>query len=420
MFLAFQFGDLIRVPFGWLLGFLYDLTSNYGVAMILFALIVQAVLTPINAKSKKSMMKMSRLQPQIQEIQRKYANDQQKQNEAMQQLQKEEGASMGMGGCLWSFVPLFILFPLFTVIREPITYILGESAEVAAQIIAVVKSASPELFTASRNGGYYDQVIAASAIADHAAAIAAAIPGISAETLAGINFDFYGINLGAIPEFNIFGASWAWDWAHIGAFLIPVVSTGSQFLQMWINQKTNDSLITNEKGVQDKEMAEKSQTAQQTKSMMLMMPLMTLWIGFTVSAGLSVYWFIGGLVRMISDPIMTKHYRKVYDAEDAERLKRYMEQDAIEAEKERVRAERRAANPEGQTQNTSKKKLQKKLQLEEEAAKAAAAKEYAAKKGVATEEEVTETSCMSGIPSRPYCKGRNYDPNRYATDSTEE
>ena len=125
MFLAFKFSDLITVPFGWLLGQLYHLTSNYGVAMIIFALIVQAVLTPINAKSKKSMMKMSRLQPKIQEIQRKYANDQQKQNEAMQQLQKEEGASMGMGGCLWAFVPMLILFPLFTVIREPITYILG-------------------------------------------------------------------------------------------------------------------------------------------------------------------------------------------------------------------------------------------------------------------------------------------------------
>ena len=414
MFLAFQFGDLIRVPFGWLLGFLYDLTSNYGVAMILFALIVQGVLTPINAKSKKSMMKMSRLQPQIQEIQRKYANDQQKQNEAMQQLQKEEGASMGMGGCLWSFVPLFILFPLFTVIREPITYILGESAEVAAQIIAVVKSASPELFTASRNGGYYDQVIAASAIADHAAAIAAAIPGISAETLAGINFDFLGINLGAIPDFKF----WAWDafnWANIGAFLIPLVSAASQVLQMWISQKSNDSVVTNEKGIQDKEMAANSQSAQSTKTMMWMMPLMSLWIGFTVSAGLSLYWFIGGVFRMITDPIMTEHYRKVYDAEDAIKLQRAIEADKLEAEKERIRAERRAANPEGQTQNTSKKKLLKKQQLEEANAKAAAKREYDASKGI-VEEETEEASCMSGIPSRPYCKGRNYDPNRYNTE----
>ncbi|MBR4290771.1 MAG: membrane protein insertase YidC [Oscillospiraceae bacterium] len=413
MFLAFKLSDIVTVPFGWLLGFLYELTSNYGVAMIIFAVIVQLVLMPINAKSKKSMMKMSRMQPRIQEIQRKYANDQQKQNEAMQQLQKEEGIGMGMGGCLWSFVPMLILFPLFTVIRQPITYILGETPEVAAQIIAIIKEQAPALFS---NNNYYDQVVAAGEIAKYANEIAAVIPGISAETLAGINFDFLGINLGAIPNWKI----WAWEsynWASIGAFLIPLVSTASQYLQMLISQKTNESVITNEKGVQDKEMAENSQTAQQSKTMLMMMPLMTLWIGFTVSAGLSVYWFIGGLVRMISDPIMTKHYRKIYDEEDAIRLKRAMEQEAIEAEKERIRAERRAANPEGQTQNTSKKKLQKKQQLEEEAAKAAAAKEYAAKKGIVVEDEAEE-SCMSGIPSRPFCKGRNYDPNRYS--STEE
>ena len=415
MFLAFKLTDIVTVPFGWLLGFLYETTSNYGVAMILFAIIVQLVLLPINAKSKKSMMKMSRIQPRVQEIQKKYANDQQKQNEAIQQLQKEEGVGMGFGGCIWSLVPMLILIPLFTVIRQPITYILAESAEVAQQIIDLVKGLDPTLF--SKNN-YYDQVVAAGAIAQYAAEISAAIPGINPETLAGINFDFLGINLGAIPNWKF----WAWDaynWANIGALLIPLISTGSQYLQMLISQKTNESVITNEKGVQDKEVAENSQTAQQTKSMMLMMPLMTLWIGFTVSAGLSVYWFIGGLVRMITDPIMTHHYRKVYDAEDAVRLQRAMEQEAIEAEKERIRAERRAANPEGQTQNTSKKKLQKKQQQEEDAAKAAAAKEYAAKRGI-TVEEAAEKSCMSGIPSRPYCKGRNYDPNRYATDSTEE
>ena len=187
---------------------------------------------------------------------------------------------------------------------------------------------------------------------------------------------------------------------------------------MWISQKTNDSVITNEKGVQDKEMAANSQTAQTNKMMLWMMPMMSLWIGFTVSAGLSVYWFIGGLYRMITDPIMTKHYRKIYDAEDAVRLQRALEQDRIEAEKERVRAERRAANPDGITENTSKKKMQKKLRAEEEAAKAAAAKEYNAKRGIVEEEE--EETCMSGIPARPYCKGRNYDPNRYASKSTEE
>ena len=417
MFLAFQLGDLIRVPFGWLLGFLYDLTANYGFAMIIFALIVQAVLTPINAKSKKSMMKMSRLQPRIQEIQKKYANDQQKQNEEIQKLQREEGASMGMGGCLWAFIPLLILIPLFTVIREPIKYILSESLENTELIIETLKNLAPEKFSGNQ---YYHQVTAAGLISSYAEELRAAVPGISEATLEGINFNFFGIDLGAIPQFNIFAETWAWDWAHIGLFLIPIISGASQVLQMWISQKGNESVITNEKGVQDAEMAKNSQTAQSNKMMMWMMPIMSLWIGFTVSAGLSVYWFIGGLFRMVSDPIMTKRYRKLYDQEDAERLKRAMEQEAIEAEKERVRAERRAANPEGQTQNTSKKKLQKQQQLEEAAAKAAAKKEYDARRGVAVEEETETVTALSGIADRPFCKGRNYDPNHYGAKSTEE
>ena len=410
MFLAFKLSNLITVPFGWLMGWLYQITDNYGIAMILFAVCVQMALLPITAKSKKSMMKMSRIQPQMQEIQRRYADDQQKQGEALRKLQQDEGVSMG-GSCLWSFIPMFILIPLFTVIREPMTYILGCGAEQAAQIVEIIKNLNPDAFGSN---AYYAQVTAAQLIPQYASEIKAAIPAIEDVVLNGINFDFLGINLGGIPSFSF----WKWEafnWANIGLFLIPVLSAGSQILQTKIMQKMNNSVITDKNGVQDEEMAKNSQANQTSQSMMLMMPLMSLWIGFTVSAGLSVYWFIGGVVRTIQDVILTNRYRKIYDAEDAVKLQRKMELDAIEAEKERIRAERRAANPDGQTQNTSKKKLQKQQQAEEAAAKAAAKRAYDESKGIFVEEEDAD-SCMSGIPSRPYCKGRNYDPNRYNTE----
>lgn len=416
MILAFKLSDIVTVPFGWLLSILYHTTTNYGVAIILFGILVQLILMPINAKSKKSMMKMSRLTPRMQEIQAKYADDPQRQNQALQEMYKSEGVSMG-GGCLWSFIPMLILIPLYTVIRQPISYILMETAEHAATIVEIVKSGAQELFS---NNSYYDQVVAAQAIPQFAEAIRAAIPGISEMTLQGINFNFLGIDLGAIPMFNIFSPKWVWDWAHIGAFLIPILSAGSQVLQTAIMQKTNNSVVTDENGVVDKEAAKQSQQNQSMNMMMWMMPLMSLWIGFTISAGLSLYWFIGGLVRMISDPIMTNHYRKIYDAEDAVRLQKALEQDRLEAEKERVRAERRAANPDGITENTSKKKLQKQQRSQEAAAREAAAKDYAARKGIQAEDGMDENSVMSGIPSRPYCKGRNFDPNRYASQSTEE
>ena len=407
MFLAFKLRDLITVPFGWLMGWLYQVTDNYGIAMILFAVCVQMVLLPITAKSKKGMMKMSRIQPQMQEIQRRYAGDQQKQSEALQQLQRDEGVSMG-GSCLWSLIPMFILIPLFTVIREPITYILGCGAEVSAQIVEVIQNLNPDAFSAN---AYYAQVTAAQLIPQYANEIKAVIPTIEDTVLNGINFNFLGINLGSIPSFSF----WKWEaynWANIGLFLIPLLSAGSQILQTKIMKKMNNSVIVDQNGVQDEEMAKNSQANQTTDSMMLMMPLMSLWIGFTVSAGLSVYWFIGGVVRTIQDVILTKHYRKIYDAEDAIKLQRKMELDAIEAEKERIRAERRAANPEGQTQNTSKKKLQKAEAAKLAAEKAAAAREYNAKRGI-VEEEAPQNEALSGIPERPYCKGRAYDPNRY-------
>lgn len=415
MILAFNLADIVQVPFGWLLSFLYDFTTNYGLALIIFSFLVKLVLLPATAKGKKSTMKMSRLTPRLEVIKKKYADDPTKQNEAITKLYKEEGVSLG-GGCLWSFLPLLILFPLYTVVRNPIVYMLGETKEVADQIIEIVKAGASDLFTNSNS--FYAQMIAAAQIPNFAAEIKEAIPAINADTLKGIDFTFLGVDLGVMPQWNIFASSWKWDWAHIGGALIPILSASSQLLSSFLMQANNKSVITNEKGLQDKETAKNSQQAQTGKMMMWMMPIFSLWIGFTVPGALSLYWLAQGLATTLADLYLTQKYRKIYDAEDAARLEKALEEEAIEAEKERVRAERRAANPYGITANTSKKKMQQTKQREEDLAKAAAAKEYALKKGIVTEEQTEEKKPLSGVDSRPYCKGRAYDPDRYT--KTEE
>ena len=407
-------GEIIRIPFGYVLEFLNKLTGNYGVALILFAIIVRILLIPINAKSKKSMMKMSRLQPKIQAIQRKYPDDKQKQNEAIQKLQQEEGASMGCGGCLWSLVPLLILLPLFQVIRQPIVYMLHESQDVADVICKVMGT----------TGDAYAQLKAIGpGMAEkreeiQAALEAAGLTLANADTLNGLNFNFLGIDLAQIPTWKV----WAWGaftWNSLGGMLIPVLSAASQVVQMWLSQRSNNSVVTDENGLEDKETAQNAKSAQQGKLMMWMMPLMSLFIGFGVPAALSLYWFVGGIASMIENHFLTKHYRKVYDAEDAARLQRYQEQLALEEEKERQRAERRAANPDGITANTSKKKLQQKQKAEEEASRAAAKREYDARKGIVEEQEEEEVTTLSGVEDRPFCKGRAYAADRYE-DSEEE
>ena len=413
MFQAFQLSDLVTVPFGWLLSVLYDVTSNYGLAMIIFAIVVKLVLLPISAKSKKNSMKMSRIQPRLAAIQKKYAGDQMKMNEEMRALYQSENVSMG-GGCLWSLVPLLILFPLYAVVRQPIQYMLGETAEVANQIVEVIKNSGEVAFT----NAAYNEMIAASQISNFGTAIQAVLPNISAETLQGVDFSFLGIDLAANPTWKIWLDT---SWSAIGGMLIPVLSAASQMVSMLVAQRMNNSVITNEKGLEDKEAAKQSQSNKSMKIMMYTMPLMSLFIGFSFPAAMSLYWLIQGIVSMIIDIILTKHYRKIYDAEDAIRLQKALEQERLEAEKEAIRAERRAANPDGITENTSKKKLQQKQKQEQQAAKAAAAKEYAAKKGLpVVEPEQEENKPLSGIADRPFCKGRAYDPNRYGSHSTEE
>lgn len=407
MILAFQLSDLITIPFGYLLGWLYQLTSSYGLALILFAILVKLVLMPASAKGKKSTMKMSRLTPQMNLIREKYANDQQKMNMAIQELYKKEGVSM-TGGCLWSLLPLLVLLPLYSVVRQPIIYMLHESMETTSAIMNTIKEAMPDLVNSGNL--YYEQMLAAPLLPQFAEELKGIVS--NPQTLEGLNFQFLGIDLARIPNIAI----WNWDnfgWANWGLLLMPVLSVASQFVSMFVMQKMNNSLVTNEKGIQDQEAAKESQMNKTNKTMMYIMPLMTLWIGFTVPAALSLYWFIQGVVSTVSDAYLTAKYRKIYDAEDAERLKRALEEERLEMEKERLRAQKRAENPDGITENTSKKKLQKAQQREEAAAKAAAQREYAAKRGIILDEPEKKDASLSGIPSRPYCKGRAYDPNRY-------
>ena len=413
MILAFSLSDIVRVPFGYLMSLLYQLTTNYGLALILFGILVKLILLPATAKGKRSTMKMSRLSPRLNAIKEKYPDDQTKQSQAIQALYKEEGISM-TGGCLWSFVPLLLMFPLYRVVQQPIQYMLHESVEVAQQIIAVVKEGAGQYFT---DNTYYDQMIAAPLIPQFADKLKDIVSNPA--TLEGVNFSFLGIDLAKIPTFNI--TKWdSYSWANIGAFLLPVLSAGTQFVSMLISQRMNNSLVTDERGLEDKETAKNSQANQQGKMMMWTMPLMSLWIGFSFPAAICLYWIVQGVVSTVIDVILTKKYRAIYDAEDAERLQKALAADALEAEKERIRAERRAANPDGITENTSKKKLQQAKQREQEAAKREAAKEYAAKKGILIEEEKAAPDALSGDPSRPFCKGRAYDPNRYASGKTEE
>ena len=390
--------EFIRIPFGYLLEYLYKFTANYGLSLILFSLIVKLILLPFSAKSKKSMMKMSRLQPQLKQLEIACGDDKQKLQQEQMALYKEEGVSM-FGGCLWSFLPLLFLFPLYTVIREPLKYLMHLDEDV---ITKLSEKATAALGEGKKLSAYWQY--------DYAKNIQVMGAGIVPETAESLNFSFLGIDLGQVPSWKIWQAK---SWNEVGGFLLPVLSGALSWLTMFASQKMNNTVVRDENG----EKSDATAATQQTNKVMnLLMPLMSVWFGFMWPLGLSVYWLAQSAFGIVQDMFLTKHYRKVYDAEDEVKRQKAAERAAEEAEKERIRAARRAANPDGITENTSKKKQQ----LREKQEREKAAKDYESRK-LAEQGDLPESPDAEGADaSRPYRRGRAYSPEHYSGEQQEK
>lgn len=392
--------DTIAKPFGWLMMWLYELTGNFGYATILFSLCVTLVLLPFMAKSKKSMMRMSRLTPRIQELQRKHEGNQQKLNEEMARLYREEKANP-MSGCLWSLLPFPILLALYRAVVKPLTIMMGIDAALLASGGAIGDKLTQlgyamSNYTTSANT-FYEEIYKAKFISDHWADFA----GLS-DKLVQMDYSFLGLDLSSTPNWKF----WAFDfssgvWPVIGLFMIPIISTGLSYLSIYISQKMNPTTATMN-----------AQQQSTNKTMLLIMPLMSLWIGFIMPAAMGLYWIMNSVLGVIRDVVLTKIFKKQMDIEDAERIEREREREE-ELERKRQETERlRAMNATKENRNTSKKKQQAQQKQQDTERKAAAEREERAARrerlGVTEPEKPA-----SQVGSRRYARGRAYVEDRY-------
>ena len=384
--------DFIAKPFGWLLMWLYELTNNYGVAVFLFALVVKVVLLYFSAKSKKSMMRQSRFTPYLKELEARYEGNKQKYQEEVAKLYKEEGINP-MGGCLWSLLPFPILLALYRAIRFPITIMMGVSQAAYAQIKELLTSLGFEAAGGARAAAY-SQIYESQFITGNFDKFA----GIS-DKLKQLDYGFLGLDLSQQPSFRFwqFTKENGTLWSQWGLFLIPVIAALLSYLQ---------SKISTAGSPQD------PQTASTSKTMLLMMPLMSLWIGFVMPGALGLYWIATSVFQIIQDYILTRIFNKQLDAEDADRNARLKAKaDEIERKREETKRLREegmtAANP-----NTSKRKMQKgeKQKTLEEANKW----ENANRPRKAEEEE------PSRVGDRPFARGRAYVADRFGPNAPAE
>ncbi len=382
----------IAKPFGLLLMWLYEFFGNYGLAVIVFAFLVKLVLHPFLMKSKRGMMKMARLQPQIKELQTRHAANKTKLNEEVQKLYQREKVNP-MSGCVWSLIPFPILIALYYAIRCPLTTMMGIPAELLAEGGAIANKLAELNFDPSAFKTAYLEIGQTSFISSHFDAFS----GLS-DKLRQIDYSFLGLDLGAQPQWNfLFKADWSnkAQWLPaFGLFLIPFIAALLTYLSATIARKVNPA----------------SATDQQGQALTYMMPLMTLWFGFIMPAALGLYWIASYLFGIIQDTLLTKHYMKVLDAEDAVRIEEERKKEEEIARKREETARLKAENATVVNKNTSKRK-QHTQQRQEQSEKAL---EYDRRKNPKEEDDNP-----SRVGTRRYARGRAYDPNRFDTDMTE-
>ena len=318
-------GYYICVPFAWVLRTFYELTGSYGWALVLFTIVVKLITLPFQMKSKKSMMRMNLFQPKIKEIQTKYANNPQKMNDEIQMLYAKEGVNP-MSGCLWSFLPFPILIALYSIIRQPLSRFMMLSKDVVTEIttLATTLGYNAELV---RKG--YEEIGLAKFISDNFAEFSGKFDG-----LLNVNYNFLGLDLTVMPG-DVWKDFFTGGWPVIGVVLIPFISGALSFLQSKVSMSGNVAAEGNDAA------------ARSNRMMMWMMPLMSLWIGFTLPAALGVYWIVNSLLYAIQEKVLTKYYKSHMEDELSEKEKqkrddrlRRMEAARVQVDAENYREKR--------------------------------------------------------------------------------
>lgn len=271
---------------GWILNGLYQLLDtigmgNYAYAIILFTILVNVVFLPLSIKQQKSTSKQTALRPKLEALKEKCGDDQRRYQTEMQALYQKEKVSM-MGGCWTLLIRLPFLWGVWQAIRSPLSYILNISEDV----INTAKTLLPttvEAFADKANA------ITELDIVKYSGELAAADSSLAgmAQQVQSLNFNFFGINLTDTPHFSLNFSKAEWIW------IIPIISFATAMLSSVVSlrmqKKTNPQ-------------------AGSMGGMMLLMPLMSLWIAFTVPGAVGFYWACSNVVNMIIQIFINKFY----------------------------------------------------------------------------------------------------------------
>lgn len=340
---------ILGYPLGLIMRLLYNVLHSYGWSLIIFTVLIKLVMIPLSIKQQKSSAKMAAIQPQLQEIQKMYAKNQQKMNEELQKLYQRENYNPA-GGCLPMVITMLVLFGLIDVIYNPMQHILGMDKAIIAEATEIMKGL----------GIAFSQYSPQTSIISSLQANPDAYLAMGSEFVSKVqafDLNFLGINLGETPTlaFNVL-------------VLIPILSGVTAFLSSWLAMRNNPTAL-------------EGPGAGTMKSMMLISPLMSLYIAFKVPAGVGIYWVLSNVLMIAQTAVLNKFYNP---KEMAEKAKQEAEERREKERLERIETKKKAR--EGDAEAKAKAKSQKELNRQ----KLAEARRRDAEKYGEVYEEVTD------------------------------
>lgn len=266
--------------FGYLLNFLYELVNNnFGVAIILFSILLRIILLPITIKQQKSMQKTNKIQGKIKELQFKYKNNPEMLNKETMEIYKREKISP-FSGCLSAIIQIIIILSVFYLVSRPLTYM----KKVDQSVIDNYKTEIKEEYGSISN--YYEIEIIQKKASENEAV--------------NINMNFLGLDLSKVPNKNL---------NDITVYIIPALYVISSFISIKLTTSAQNKKKSDENGAN-----EVDTMTQMNKSMSYMMPIMAVSIAFIAPLGLALYWFVSN-VLMICERFIIK---KIVDTKGAE------------------------------------------------------------------------------------------------------
>lgn len=269
--------------FGYILNFLYEQFNNYGIAIIIFSVLLRIILIPITIKQQKSLKKNARLQKEMKEIQTKYKSNPEKLNQETIELYKREKMSP-FSGCFSGILQIIIILSVFWLVSKPLTYMKKINPE-------IIEKYSQELKEEGANSSYTEIAIINKKAAEDSEVY--------------INMNFLGLDLSKVPTQSL---------DDFRVYIIPILYVISSVISIKITTKMNSNnkdkdineLKKAETEDKEKQPDEMEMMQQMNNNMTYMMPIMSVMIAIIAPLGLALYWLISNVLMIVERLIIDR------------------------------------------------------------------------------------------------------------------